>query len=134
MQFDMSQSGPSVLGIAPLNLTYLPTKQPMVNGFKIERDGHAQHKQVLETNSGARLAMMADSKAAEPLTRIPIMDKDQTQFFINISIGTPGQSRRVIFDTGSSLFGVFSKAPSEYAASSFHHSSMSIATASCRPC
>jgi len=115
VEFDMSKPGPSVLGIAPLNLTYLPTKKPLEGGYRIERDGHAQHKKVDENNAGTRLAMITDREATlSQLTRIPIMDKDQTQFFINISIGSPGQSRRVIFDTGSSLFGVFSKAPSDY--------------------
>merc|ERR1711998_412500 len=33
---------------------------------------------------------------------------------INVSVGTPAQQRLVIFDTGSSVFGLFSKAPMQY--------------------
>jgi len=41
--------------------------------------------------------------------RIPIWNQEDTQYFINVSIGTPRQKFTVIFDTGSSVFGVFTK-------------------------
>ena len=39
--------------------------------------------------------------------RVPIHNEDMTQYFINISVGTPPQRFTVIFDTGSSVFGTF---------------------------
>jgi hypothetical protein len=41
--------------------------------------------------------------------RIPLYNQFQTQYFINVSIGTPRQNFTVIFDTGSSVFGIFSQ-------------------------
>ncbi|KAJ1471544.1 hypothetical protein T484DRAFT_1843648 [Baffinella frigidus] len=41
--------------------------------------------------------------------RIPIWNQEDTQYFINISIGNPRQKFTVIFDTGSSVFGIFTK-------------------------
>ena len=41
--------------------------------------------------------------------RIPVYNQLETQYFINISVGTPRQNFTVIFDTGSSVFGVFTK-------------------------
>jgi len=41
--------------------------------------------------------------------RMPVYNKEDTQYFINVSLGTPRQSFTVIFDTGSAVFGIFSK-------------------------
>jgi len=41
--------------------------------------------------------------------RIPIVNKKGTQYFMDVGIGTPRQPFTVIFDTGSTVFGVFTK-------------------------
>merc|ERR1711966_419841 len=41
--------------------------------------------------------------------RVPIYNQLETQYFINISVGNPRQNFTVIFDTGSSVFGIFTK-------------------------
>ena len=41
--------------------------------------------------------------------RIPVYNQLETQYFINISVGSPRQNFTVIFDTGSSVFGIFTK-------------------------
>lgn len=41
--------------------------------------------------------------------RIPVYNQLETQYFMNISVGNPRQNFTVIFDTGSSVFGIFTK-------------------------
>lgn len=41
--------------------------------------------------------------------RIPIYNQLETQYFMNISVGNPRQNFTVIFDTGSSVFGIFTR-------------------------
>jgi hypothetical protein len=45
------------------------------------------------------------------LTKVPVDFYEQTQYFVNVSIGTPRQTRTVILDTGSSVFAVFCDKP-----------------------
>eukprot|EP00961_Rhodomonas_salina_P107209 1443410-Rhodomonas_salina.1 len=42
--------------------------------------------------------------------QIPIFNKKGTQYFMDLSIGSPPQPFTVIFDTGSAVFGVFTYA------------------------
>jgi len=42
---------------------------------------------------------------------VPVINKKETQYFIKIQLGTPRKSHVVTFDTGSSVFGIFSKSP-----------------------
>ena len=41
--------------------------------------------------------------------RLPVYNQLQTQYFINISAGSPRQKFTVIFDTGSSVLGIFTR-------------------------
>lgn len=45
------------------------------------------------------------------LTKVPVDFYEETQFFVNVSVGTPRQTRTVILDTGSSVFGIFCDPP-----------------------
>lgn len=54
-------------------------------------------------------AIRKDYHAAIASDRVPTVNHENTQYFVNVSIGTPRQKMPVIFDTGSSVFGVFSK-------------------------
>ena len=40
---------------------------------------------------------------------VGVYNKMETQYFINVSVGTPRQQLTVIFDTGSSVLGVFAQ-------------------------
>jgi len=51
----------------------------------------------------------AKYKAPKATDRIAIWNQEETQYFINVSVGIPRQKFTVIFDTGSSVFGVFSQ-------------------------
>jgi hypothetical protein len=42
---------------------------------------------------------------------VPVINKKETQYFIKINLGTPRKDHVVTFDTGSSVFGIFSKSP-----------------------
>ena len=42
------------------------------------------------------------------MDRIPIVNQQGTQYFMEVGLGTPRQAFTVIFDTGSTVFGVFS--------------------------
>eukprot|EP00282_Hemiselmis_andersenii_P034861 CAMPEP_0169453540 /NCGR_PEP_ID=MMETSP1042-20121227/14812_1 /TAXON_ID=464988 /ORGANISM="Hemiselmis andersenii, Strain CCMP1180" /LENGTH=571 /DNA_ID=CAMNT_0009565579 /DNA_START=32 /DNA_END=1747 /DNA_ORIENTATION=- len=48
-------------------------------------------------------------KAPMATDRIPIWNQEETQYFINLTLGSPRQKFTVIFDTGSSVFGIFSR-------------------------
>uniref|UniRef100_A0A7S4PC52 Peptidase A1 domain-containing protein n=1 Tax=Guillardia theta TaxID=55529 RepID=A0A7S4PC52_GUITH len=41
--------------------------------------------------------------------RIPVHNEQMTQYYINLTVGTPGQHFTAIFDTGSSVFGIFTR-------------------------
>ena len=44
---------------------------------------------------------------------LPIINKHETQYFIELMVGSPPVPHVVTFDTGSSVFGIFSKVPSQ---------------------
>jgi len=111
VEFDMTQEGSPALGLAPLNPNYIPTTRPSAGKFTMLKNSPSSTKIPAIQNNGRRLGMLART---EGLTRLPVRDKHETQFFINVSVGTPPQKRLVIFDTGSSIFGLFSKAPLGY--------------------
>jgi hypothetical protein len=72
----------------------------------------------LDTAPKGKLHMLRGAEVMYPATheekltqvdRIPIVNKKGTQYFMDVGIGTPKQKFTVIFDTGSTVFGVFTK-------------------------
>ena len=41
--------------------------------------------------------------------RLPITNQEMTQYFVNVTVGAPKQTFTVIFDTGSAVFGIFTR-------------------------
>jgi len=105
VQFDLTDKQRPILGFAPQNEDYSPVKIAVESKYPMTK---LSTQKVIPEMGGTRLA------STEVLSRIPVYNKQETQYFINISIGTPRQEFTIIFDTGSSVFGLFSKAPPGY--------------------
>ena len=112
VEFDMTQS-PTNIGIAALNKNYRPvsrsTLTSLVSVPPHHPPAHPAAITVLPLRRGAAKAY--PPKHAQRLAqvdRIPIVNQQGTQYFMEVGLGTPRQSFTVIFDTGSTVFGVFS--------------------------
>ena len=95
-----------IIGIAPLNKRYVPVTHNSLASFELDE----APKGKLHMLRGAEV--MYPATHTERLTqvdRIPIVNKKGTQYFMDVGIGTPRQPFTVIFDTGSTVFGVFTK-------------------------
>mmetsp|Transcript_44370 Transcript_44370/g.111080 ORF Transcript_44370/g.111080 Transcript_44370/m.111080 type:complete len:509 (+) Transcript_44370:11-1537(+) len=103
VMFDLTTfPGPVTIGIAKRNPNYkLSSKHEYVSKI-------AAHKQPAQVITETK-AIKKGYHAAIASDRVPTVNHENTQYFVNVSIGTPRQKMPVIFDTGSSVFGVFSR-------------------------
>ena len=70
-----------------------------------------QHRVAADTSDSLDVPQLSPTGGDRLLTKVPVDFYEQTQYFVNISIGTPRQVRTVILDTGSSVLGVFCDEP-----------------------
>lgn len=106
VEFDMSDKLRPIIGIAQLNLQYAPVSTS-------ELDYYHEHRapfQKLRLLRGEETMFAAEhTTRLREVDQIPIFNKKGTQYFMDLSIGTPSQEFTVIFDTGSAVFGVFTR-------------------------
>ena len=106
VEFDMSDKLRPVIGIARLNLEYSP-----VTGSEL--DYYHEHRapfQKLKLLKGEETMFPAEhTTRLREVDQIDIFNKKGTQYFMDLSIGSPRQQFTVIFDTGSAVFGVFTQ-------------------------
>ncbi len=103
VEFDMTESRP-IIGIAPLNKGYVPVKRNVLANFELNQAPKAK----LSLLKGEEIMYPAEhSEVLTAVDRIPIVNQKGTQYFMDLGVGTPKQPFTVIFDTGSTVFGVF---------------------------
>jgi len=106
VEFDMSDKLRPIIGISQLNLKYAPVTVS-------ELDYYHEHRAPFPNLSllkGEETMFPAEhTTRLREVDQIPIFNKKGTQYFMDLSIGTPRQQFTVIFDTGSAVFGVFTQ-------------------------
>jgi hypothetical protein len=104
--FNMTDPMMPILGIAPQKPGYVAAKKAhMTNVHKMPVGRRPSN---VTSEEGGRVP---PSHLARRIDNIPVINKKETQYFIKIQLGTPRKSHVVTFDTGSSVFGIFSKSP-----------------------
>jgi len=90
-----------VIGIGKQSTTYVPA---------------SKHATITKLSAKKRVPVNVSTTHAPPGYKVPyardrvaIHNQEMTQYFINVSVGTPAQTFTVIFDTGSAVFGLFTK-------------------------
>jgi len=87
--------------------TYLRAALEKINNIQ-ERALEEAHGEGLNSEGFPDLSPSGGDKL---LTKVPVDFYQQTQYFVNVSVGTPRQTRTVILDTGSSVFSIFCDPP-----------------------
>ena len=106
VEFDMEDERRPIIGIAKLNDLYRPVGSNAMSYYNI----HRVPSQKLALLRGEETMYPADhTLRLEQVDQIPIFNKKGTQYFMNVAVGTPPQSFTVIFDTGSAVFGIFTR-------------------------
>mmetsp|Transcript_21969 Transcript_21969/g.51503 ORF Transcript_21969/g.51503 Transcript_21969/m.51503 type:complete len:469 (+) Transcript_21969:55-1461(+) len=111
VQFDMT-SAPPQIGIAKLNTAYAPVTESVTGFYTLEQAPVSKMPLVRGSQSLIQAGQMMQgvpSPSSTEVDQIPVFNKKGTQYFVDLKMGTPAQTFTVIFDTGSSVFGVFVK-------------------------
>lgn len=122
VEFDMGDESRPIIGIAKLNKAYQPVTANELGYFKLQQ---APRNKLTLLKGEETMYPAEHSTRLDEVDQIPIFNKKGTQYFMDLSIGTPKQAFTVIFDTGSAVFGVFtikSKLPANIK-SALHQSS-----------
>jgi hypothetical protein len=108
VEFDMRNQNAPVIGIAPLNKHYTPVRARQLDnaGLKEPQDPSST-KLILKKGHDKAWKQPEHTTMLMEIDRIPVVNKQGTQYFMDVKIGTPYQPFTVIFDTGSNVFGVF---------------------------
>jgi hypothetical protein len=90
-----------VIGIGKQSASYIPAKK---------------HTRIGKLAASKRLPAAVSTVHAPPgykvpyaRDRLPVINQEMTQYFVNVTVGTPKQTFTVIFDTGSAVFGIFTR-------------------------
>lgn len=109
VEFDMINENKPILGMAPLNKLYRPVQAKTVDfaGLKEDKAKEPTSTKLILTKGHDKMYHKEHFTMLAEIDRIPIVNKQGTQYFMDVTIGTPPQPFTVIFDTGSNVFGVF---------------------------
>jgi len=109
--FDMTKENAPIIGIGKLNENYSPVTHSVSGFYTLEQAPLAKFPVSRRSSQQLSTAMMpgqAEGSSTE-VDQVPVFNKKGTQYFVDLKMGTPPQKFTVIFDTGSSVFGVFVK-------------------------
>ena len=87
---------------------YLRAALEKINSIQKRALQHAEGEGLHQTTGFPDLSPSGGDRL---LTKVPVDFYQQTQYFVNVSVGTPRQTRTVILDTGSSVLAIFCDAP-----------------------
>uniref|UniRef100_A0A7S4N8N2 Peptidase A1 domain-containing protein n=1 Tax=Guillardia theta TaxID=55529 RepID=A0A7S4N8N2_GUITH len=113
VHFDLTHPTVPVIGLAQRNRQYKPVR-PGSNWAKHKPKHHEDFGIPEGFDDGSHTA-------SGEIDKVPLETGLQTQIFINVSIGVPRQTVKVVLDTGSSVFAVFCDKPPKKGARSFAH-------------
>ena len=106
VEFDMEDERRPIIGIAKLNTLYRPVATQLMSYYNI----HEVPAQKLALLRGEETMYPSEhALRLEQVDQIPIFNKKGTQYFMDVAVGTPPQKFTVIFDTGSAVFGIFTR-------------------------
>jgi hypothetical protein len=127
VQFDVSSPDKTVIGIGKLRHDYQPVKRleqrrvmnmdaspqalaqtlHVLPAFKKTNERKLTQRAVRSAGLSSRGTPVTALSSETLLDDMPVFNRHGTQYFVNVSIGSPLQHFTVIFDTGSAVFGVF---------------------------
>ena len=92
-----------LIGIAPRNPLYHPVEPGTVDRLKIPMiKRHRGQVEIVEPED--------EEQSKHGIDHVPVsINKMRTEYFVNVSVGSPRQTFTVLIDTGSSTLAIFSK-------------------------
>jgi hypothetical protein len=106
VEFDMQDADRPIIGIARLRADYMPVTTDAMHNLQLAEV--PVHRLALLRGEETMYPASHRSRL-EQVDQIPIFNKKGTQYFMRVAVGTPAQPFTVIFDTGSAVFGVFTR-------------------------
>jgi len=104
VEFDLTKPHKPRIGIAPRNPLYHPVEPGTQDALKIPMIKRSAQGVIVEDPHHAKFRHGVD--------HVPVtLNHLRTEYFCNISVGSPRQSFTVLIDTGSSTLAVFAKMP-----------------------